>query len=59
MKKEWKKPQLVVVVRGSDEERVLSGCKSFLAGGPLATDLNCIGLAVPAACLSCQFDGSS
>jgi hypothetical protein len=27
MKKEWKKPQMVVVFRGSTEENVFSACK--------------------------------
>jgi hypothetical protein len=27
MKKEWDKPQLIVLVRGCAEERVLSNCK--------------------------------
>jgi hypothetical protein len=29
MKKTWKRPELVVLVRGSDEERILAGCKNY------------------------------
>ncbi len=29
MKKTWTRPELVVLVRGSEEERVLGSCKSF------------------------------
>lgn len=32
MKKAWKKPQLVVVVRGSVEENVLNKCKTVTEG---------------------------
>ncbi|MEI6102806.1 MAG: hypothetical protein WCP70_02570 [Methanothrix sp.] len=56
MKKEWKKPQLVVVVRGSAEERVLGACKSFITDEGAATfDDSCLGSfseACEAACAS-------
>jgi hypothetical protein len=34
MKKAWKRPQLVVLVRGNREERVLAACKGGLVNGP-------------------------
>ena len=45
MKKEWKKPQMVVVVRGSAEENVLIGCKlpSGMAALPMTYDMTCLG----------------
>lgn len=33
-KKAWKKPELIVLVRGRPEEAVLETCKSGSAGGP-------------------------
>jgi hypothetical protein len=46
MKKEWKTPQLVVVVRGSAEEKVLMGCKlpAGMAALPQLNDMSCLGL---------------
>lgn len=41
MKKEWKKPQLVIVIRGSAEENVLNACKIASTPGPFASDDNC------------------
>ena len=41
MKKEWKKPQLVVVIRGSAEENVLDSCKIASIAGPYSSDGNC------------------
>jgi hypothetical protein len=45
MKKEWKKPQLVVVMRGYAEENVLIGCKlpSGIAESPQIFDMSCLG----------------
>ncbi|MGA9100225.1 MAG: hypothetical protein WB392_14985 [Methanotrichaceae archaeon] len=37
MKKIWTRPELVVLVRGSDEERVLFACKLTDATGPWKT----------------------
>ena len=30
--KEWKKPELIVLVRGKPEESVLTGCKYYTGG---------------------------
>jgi hypothetical protein len=40
MMKEWKKPQLVIVIRGSAEENVLNACKIASTPGPFASDGN-------------------
>ena len=41
MKKEWKKPQLIVVVRGSAEENVLNACKEMGMGGAQSAHTQC------------------
>jgi hypothetical protein len=41
MKKDWKKSQLIVVVRGSAEENVLNACKITNFTGPSISDGNC------------------
>lgn len=41
MKREWTKPQLVVVIRGSAEENVLTVCKIGNTTGPYNSDGNC------------------
>jgi hypothetical protein len=33
-KKQWIKPQLIVLARGTPEESVLAGCKSKIGEGP-------------------------
>ena len=33
-KKQWSKPQLIVLGRGTPEENVLAGCKNSGTGGP-------------------------
>lgn len=33
-KKKWDKPELIVLVRGKPEERVLSACKTTMVAGP-------------------------
>ena len=43
MKKEWKKPQLVVVVRGRAEENVLIACKVTDHSGAYDYDSECGG----------------
>jgi hypothetical protein len=40
MKKGWMKPKLVVLVRGSTEESVLSACKSPQTSGSVDTFYN-------------------
>jgi hypothetical protein len=34
VKKAWKKPELIVLVRGRPEEAVLAACKTGTEGGP-------------------------
>ena len=36
MKKEWQKPELIVLVRSKPEEAVLAACKAW--GGPWGAD---------------------
>lgn len=43
MKKEWKKPQLIVVVRGQSQENVLTACKVTGNSGAYTDDSACIG----------------
>jgi hypothetical protein len=44
MKKTWQTPQLIVLVRGQMQERILSACKSNeLPDGPIANYSQCEG----------------
>lgn len=38
MKKPWKKPKLIVLVRGKSEERVLTVCKTTSSAATSSTD---------------------
>ena len=40
-RKEWRKPELTVLVRNKPEEAVLAGCKSGGQGGPDISDGTC------------------
>jgi hypothetical protein len=41
-KKKWKKPQLIVLVRGKSEESVLTNCKwDFVPAGPASQGACC------------------
>lgn len=41
--KKWEKPQLIILVRGKPEERILSWCKGFqLLGGATEAFEGCI-----------------
>ena len=40
-KKSWKKPALIVIGRGTPEEKVLAGCKSGVGVGPNMKDPGC------------------
>jgi hypothetical protein len=53
VKKEWKTPELIVLVRSKPEEAVLTACKTSSAGGtgPSATLFGC---RVPTTCLECS-----
>lgn len=42
MKAEWKKPQLIVVVRGLAEEKVLDSCKNESPSGPGSVNNWCV-----------------
>jgi hypothetical protein len=53
MKKEWNKPQLVVVTRGSREENVLSVCKGNNSTGPDGFDISCM-LGLEIGCENCS-----
>ena len=53
MKKEWNKPQLVVVTRGSREENVLSVCKGNNSTGPDRFDTLCM-LGLELGCENCS-----
>ncbi len=45
-KKQWQKPELIVLVRSKPEEAVLQACKGYsnsgVTGGPDAANLGCI-----------------
>jgi hypothetical protein len=41
-KKEWKTPELIVLVRNQPEEAVLACCKVGFFAGPVATPFGCI-----------------
>jgi hypothetical protein len=53
MKKEWKKPQIIVVTRGSSEENVLDGCKGNNSTGPDLFDTSC-NLGFESGCVFCS-----
>ncbi len=52
-KKPWSKPQLLVLGRGTPEERVLAHCKHN-PGGPIALNNHCQGVG---RCPACHDDG--
>lgn len=56
MKKTWTRPELVVLVRGSDEERVLGGCKTDVSyGGPAEKDNPCASfIPLHGLCINCD-----
>ena len=49
MKKVWKKPKLIVLVRGKAEENVLSSCKTSTSGmsGPNISRPRCAIIGAP------------
>lgn len=53
MKKQWKKPKLIVLVRGKAEENVLNGCKTGVSGmsGPGIARPRCVVIGAP--CFTC------
>jgi hypothetical protein len=53
MKKEWKKPQMIVVMRGSREENVLTVCKWDNTSGPVFDNNYCM-IGVPSGCTTCN-----
>lgn len=42
-KKEWRKPELIVLLRNMPEEAVLQSCKFSSGAGPIADELGCDG----------------
>ncbi len=40
-KQPWSRPELIVLVRGKPEERVLSACKTVIVSGPGTSDAAC------------------
>lgn len=61
MKKTWVRPELVILVRGSDGERVLDVCKDGTSnGGPEAYKASCMqGELPPYGCPFCSSPASS
>jgi hypothetical protein len=53
MKKEWNKPQLIVVTRGSGEENVLAACKGNNSSGPDSYNISCM-LGLEIGCENCN-----
>ena len=56
-KQQWEKPELIVLVRGTSEEAVLTSCKSVPAdatAGPDSTDHGCGSSKSPDNCGACQ-----
>lgn len=59
MKKKWDKPELIVLVRGRPEEKVLMLCKLLYAhGGPLDDDTGCINFGCASPCDPAGMAGS-
>jgi len=56
-KKEWRKPELIVLVRGKPEEAVLSACKGFPLTGTIAVNFNWC--AYPDGCVVCTGNAPS
>ena len=52
-KRKWKKPKLVVLVKGRPEEAVLCACKSG-GGGPVASALSCMEDKGSQGCVGCS-----
>jgi hypothetical protein len=52
-KPKWKRPKLVVLVKGSNQEAVLTNCKAFGVSAVAAAtvDADCL---VPYPCMGCQ-----
>jgi hypothetical protein len=53
VRKEWEKPQLIILVRGRPEEAVLTACKSSGAG-PGTDFAACTDIVVPPNCEKCH-----
>jgi hypothetical protein len=55
-KKQWQKPELIVLTRNNPEERVLAGCKGCTdppTSGPSNGSYNCVDGPMPA-CYDCD-----
>ena len=56
-KKEWKSPELIVLVRSKPEEAVLTSCKNVSTpGDPVSSNDNCTTVVM---CIECASLGSS
>ena len=55
-KKKWTKPQLIVLVRGGQEERVLVACKWDSTVDPNQADMSCVQIGP---CVGCDVRTSS
>jgi hypothetical protein len=53
MMKEWKRPQMSVVIRVSREENVLTVCKWDNNSGPIYDNTYCM-ISVPTGCTTCN-----
>ena len=56
----WVRPRLVVLARGTPEESVLAGCKTFAPGmsGPSSINAVCEKMIVPR-CMKCNKQGTT
>jgi hypothetical protein len=59
MKKEWTKPQLIVVARGLAQENVLIGCRVAGNSGASATDGGCLAQDSDGLCTACATSTNS
>lgn len=59
-RKKWKKPELIVLVRGEPDEAILQTCKrSGVYTGPVSNFGACMGPIFITLCGSCQSPASS
>jgi len=50
MKKQWRKPELVVLVRPGPEEAILQDCKNWDVLGPQDADAKCFNVGCLSSC---------
>ncbi len=56
-KQTWTSPELIVLVRGTPEERVLGACKAYPNTGPSLGDTDCFDSPTP--CSDCRNESFS